>query len=184
MKKIIAVILVVCMAASLCACNSTSNLKGLTSDLKDSVQNLTPEAKTFEFDGVSIDLNTEFISMDFLAEDFAFVVGDGDITVMGFYLSSEEFGSENTENDFDVKTIAAFYRGATAANGSPTELSEHNGIPYFEYNDTADGVEQTNLFTFYKTSGDFLVIIFAFDSASAETLRPTALGYAETVKCE
>ena len=65
-----------------------------------------------------------------------------------------------------------------------TELSEHSGIPYFEYTETADGEEQTNLFTFYKTSGDFLVIIFAFDSASAETLRPTALGYAETVKCE
>ena len=184
MKKIIAVILVVCMAASLCACNSTSNLKDLTSDLKDSVQNLKPEAKTFEFDGASIDLNTDFLRMEFLEENFEFVVGDGDITVMGFYLSAEEFGVENADENFSVTTLAAFYRGATAANGSPSELSEHSGIPYFEYTETADGEEQTNLFTFYKTSEDFLVIIFAFDSASAETLRHTALGYAETVKCE
>ena len=68
MKKFITVILAVCFILSLSGC---SFLK----DVSDMAQNEIPQAKTFKADGLSIDLTTDFLNMDFVDKDYNFIIG-------------------------------------------------------------------------------------------------------------
>ena len=65
MKKILAVILTfACLAISLSGCT-------FLKDATDLVLNDEAKAKTFEFDGISIELTTDFLRMDSLISSAA-----------------------------------------------------------------------------------------------------------------
>lgn len=175
MKKLLAFALAICMLFSLTGCS-------FITDLSDSVNNIIPDEKTFEFEGVSIKLNTDFLRMEFVDEDYDFIVGDGDVTVMGQKVPLNELELEF--GDIDAKRYAELCLESLAVNYECTELSEHKNIPYFEYvTGYEDDEKQINLTVFYETSDAFLIMVFAFSANDAEKLRPISLSYAETVSC-
>lgn len=171
MKKLLAFALTICMLFSLTGCN-------LVADLSDSVNNTTPTEKTFDFDGLSIDLNTDFLRMEFIDDSFDFIVGDGDVTVMGIKVPFEgEDYSNITALDY-----AELFRDALTEN-APTEVTSVSDIPQFEYATAQDdGAEQTNMVTVFKAEDCFWVVQFAFLSGDANDLRPLAQSYAETIE--
>ena len=99
MKKILALILVACMAFSLCACD-------FAKDLADSTLNIKAQAKTFDFDGISIELTTDFVRMDFISDEYDFIVGTETLTLMGIKVENE--GSALDE--IPVKDFAENFR--------------------------------------------------------------------------
>ena len=74
MKKVLALFMVICFMTTLCGCTFLKDVSDLSGK---------EEPKTFQFDGVSIELTTEFLRMDFISKDYDFVVGTDDLTVMG-----------------------------------------------------------------------------------------------------
>ena len=99
MKKFFAVLMVVLLTFSLCGCD-------FLKDVSDMAQNKVAQAKTFEFDGLSIDLTTDFMRMNFVDEDYDFIVGTVGITIMG----AKWLNSETELGDFTVTEFAEYHR--------------------------------------------------------------------------
>lgn len=76
MRKFLSVLMVICLMFSLCGC-------AFLRDVADSTVNNDEKVKVFDFEGLSIELTTDFLRMDFISEDYDVIVGDGEITVMG-----------------------------------------------------------------------------------------------------
>lgn len=174
MKKLIAVLILVCMAVSVSACGSASEF---TQDVIDSAVNKEVKSKTFEFDGGSIELNTGFYTMNFVSEDYDFILGDGTLTVMGkkqVYVNAEiskltasEYASAQQEN------LASF---------SPTELTEVDGIPTFLCFSENEGGELVMSNWYFKTSEGFWCVIFAANKSVFDGLYEDICGYAKSIK--
>ena len=171
MKKLIAVILAVCFIFSLSGC---SFLK----DVSDMAQNEIPQAKTFKADGLSIDLTTDFLQMDFVDKDYNFIIGNDDLTVMG-----EKWLNSDTElGDFTVGEFAEYHR-FLLEKINPTILNDMDGIPTMKYTTTADdGGEITAAVMYYKSDDSFWIVTFAADTDKFLKLYDEICTYAKSVK--
>ncbi len=169
MKKVIALFTVICLMTTLCGC-------ALLKDIVDSTGREKP--KTFEFDGVSIELTNQFFRMDFLSEDYDFVVGTDDITVMGVKAVVED------NEEIPVIDYADFYRTAIAYK-NPTEITEIDDVPTFQcVMDDEDGEDTRVAVMFYKGTDCFWVIFFAADTDDFSENYNDICKYAKTVKCQ
>ena len=172
MKKILALILVACMAFSLCACD-------FAKDLADSTLNIKAQAKTFDFDGISIELTTDFVRMDFISDEYDFIVGTETLTLMGIKVDSED----TALNDVSVKDYAESFRSLMLSS-NPTEITLIDDIPTMQYTASEDGDEQTIAVMFYKGSDCFYVLCFGASSDTFKEQYKDICKYAKTVKCE
>ncbi len=160
MKKLFAVIVVVCLLLSFGGCD-------FLRDVADSTKDEQP--KTFDFDGISIELTTQFLRMDFINEDYDFIVGNDTVCIMGF-----EIPTDDTDlGDLTVLEFAQYFR-TLMEEDNPTEVSEMDGIPTLQYTALSDdGEEQTMAVMFYKADDCFWAVCFAcatekFDAAYAD----------------
>lgn len=171
MKKFITVILAVCFIFSLSGC---SFLK----DVSDMAQNEIPQAKTFKADGLSIDLTTDFLNMDFINKEYNFIIGNDDLTVMG-----EKWLNTETElGDFTVGEFAEYHR-FLLEKINPTILNDMDGIPTMKYTTTADdGGEITAAVMYYKATDGFWIVTFAADTDKFLKLYDEICTYAKSVK--
>lgn len=172
MKKIISVLLAVCLLFLLCGCT-------FFKDINDFALNDEAVEKTFEFDGISIELTTDFLRMDSLKEDYDFVVGTKTLCVLGLKMPD----SETELGDFTVKEYAENFHSLVEELG-PDEVTEIDGIPTFKYRDTDEEGEMTLALTFYRGSDCFWVIFFSAETENFDGLYSDICKYAKTVKCE
>ena len=174
MKKILAVMLSVCMLFCLCACD-------FAKDIADLAANDTPKDKTFDLDGISIELNTNFLRMDFLdKEEYDFIVGDENISIFGVKAPFEDTGLENCTV---LEYTDLFYQQMTSLD-IDAEIIEDNGIKMVKYTDIdGDGEESNYVVAFYKAQDYFWVITFAVDAKDYEQLYPDICKYVKSVKC-
>lgn len=80
MKKVLSVLMVLCLVVSLAGCD-------FLKDVADSAK--VEEPKTFEFDGISIELTTNFLRMEFISDEYDFIVGDEILSVFGIKVDTE-----------------------------------------------------------------------------------------------
>ncbi len=173
MKKILAVFLTVtCLMLCLSGCS-------FFKDVKDLALNDEAMAKTFEFDGVSIELTTDFLRMDSLKEDYNFAVGSETMSILGLKM----LDSETEMGNVTIKEFAEDFH-SLMEEFSPEEITEIDGIPTFKYRNTDDEVEMTLALTFYRGSDCFWIIFFSAESENFEGLYSDICKYAKTIKCE
>ncbi len=172
MKKIISILIVACLMFSLCACD-------FLKDVADSAVNTNAEAKTFEFDGISIELTTDFLRMDFVSEDYDFIVGDETLTIMGIKMPHEETGL----SELPVLEFAKNFRSLMLEN-NPTSVTQIDSIPTMQYRSTESGEEQTVAVMYYKTDDCFWVLCFTTLTEDFDDMYDNICKYAKTVKCE
>lgn len=170
MKKIISVLICLCLIFSLCGCS-------FVKDITDSaVKGKT--AKRFDFDGVSIQLTNEFLRMDFISEDYEFVVGNEDITLMGMKTDFKDTALA----DYSAKEFAGYFK-ELMADSNPTEVKEDDGIPSIEYTTREGDDNMTCILKFYKGSSSFWILCFTVEADDYSEHYPEICKYAKTVKC-
>lgn len=169
MKKVLALFMVICFMTTLCGCTFLKDVSDLSGK---------EEPKTFQFDGVSIELTTEFLRMDFISKDYDFVVGTDDLTVMGVKAAMED------NEEISVMDYAEVYH-SVIADMNPTEITEMEGIPTLQcVMDDEDGEDTRVAVMFYKGTDCFWVILFAADTDDFSEHYNDICKYAKTVKCE
>jgi hypothetical protein len=170
MKKVIAVLICIGFVFTLCGCT-------FLKDVADSAGIEKP--KVFEYEGVSIELTTDFFRMDdLLSEDYDFVIGDGDVTVMGIKAVLDDAG-QTTPDEF-----AELYRSVISQQ-NPTEVTTLDGIPTFQFvmkENEEDDLKVAVMF--YKGSGPIWVVTFATDVEDFNEHYDDICKFAKTVKCE
>ena len=172
MKMIISLFIVLILCISLCGC-------AFVGDLADSTLNIKAKAKTFEFDGLSIELTTDFLQMDFISEDYDFIVGTEDISVMGLKM----LHSETEMEDYSVEDFAEVHRSLLESE-NPTEMVVTDGIPTYHYTGDVEGELKTFALTYYKGSDCFWIVIFATESDDFAEDYAEIWEYAKSVKCQ
>ena len=171
MKKILSFLLVVCLLFSLSGCD-------FIADIADNAINDEVKPKTFEFEGISIELTTEFLRMDFISDDYEFVVGNGEISVFGMKLPFEE-----TElGECSVQEIAEYFHSAMEED-KPTEVTQIDGIPTFQYSAVEDGETQTIAVMMYKAKDCFWMLLFGGETDDFYDEYDEICRYAKSVKC-
>ena len=170
MKKLLAAVIVFCLAFSVIGCN-------FVKDISDSAGKV--KAKTFEFDGISIELTTDFLRMDFLVEDYDFVVGNEDMAIMGTKILKDESGFD----DYSLTEYAEYVYGEME-DLDPTGLTDVDGIPTVQYKSVEDGEEQTVVMMFYEGTGCFWVLYFGGDTNEVDAHYNDICTYAKSVKCD
>lgn len=172
MRKISAVLLVFCLMLSLCACD-------FLKDVTDMALNETEKPKTFDLDGVTIELTTNFIRMDELDDGYDFIVGDPEISILGTKVPFDEYDigecsvMDYAQSYYDILEVA-----------EKTEISEIDGIPTMNCVFEGDDGDSSTAIMFYKGEDAFWVIMFSSDSEIFDGLYEEICGYAKTVKCE
>lgn len=172
MKKALSILMVVCLMVSLCACD-------FLEDVADSAMNMEAEAKIFDFEGISIELTTDFLRLDFIDDDYEFIVGDEVLTVMGIKTLYEGTDLE----DLTVLEFADNFRSLMEAD-NPTEITEMDGIPTMQYTGSDSEGEVTCAVMYYKASDCFWVVCFATSTEDFDGMYGDICRYAKTVKCE
>lgn len=168
MKKILSAFLVFCLLLSLCGCT-------FLSDVADMGEKEEP--KIFEFDDISMELTTKYLRMDFVSEDYEFIVGNDVLTIMGTEVEFEDTDLAK----LTVIEFAEYFRGLMVDN-NPTEISEIDGIPTMQYTAISDSKEQTATIKYYKSDESFWIICFVIDSKNYEDLSDDIKKFAKTVK--
>ncbi len=171
MKKILAVLLSLCLVFGLCGCT-------FLDDIKDMAKNGEATPKTFDFEGVSIELTTDFLRMDFVSEDFDFVVGSGDITVLG--LKADFEGTDIS--DYTTLEFAENFKNSLE-NIKADDVTEVDGIATFKYVTTEEEENLANDVMIYKGTNCFWVIWFSVTDTEYDTYHADIVSYAKTVKC-
>lgn len=171
MKKLFAILLTLSLMFAVCGCD-------FLKDAADLAANPIAQAKTFEVEGISIDLTTDFLQMDFVNEDYDFIIGDKTLTIMG-----EKFLNSETElGEFTVNEFAEYHR-FLLEKINPTELSDLGGIPTMQYTTSSDdGGNITAAVMYYKAEDCFWVITFAADSEKFSKIYDDICEYAESVE--
>ena len=172
MKKIISICISLILCLTLCSCDFMQDVM----DLAESVGNV--QSKTFEFDGLTIELTTGFLRMDFISDDYDFVVGDGTVTVLG--VKSDH---DDTElRDLTVMEYAELFR-ENMEEVNPTEIQEIDGIPTLQYAVDTDDGEQTFAVMYYKGTDCFWVVCFAAYTDIFPDNYDDICKYAKSVQC-
>lgn len=173
MKKVISVLLCAVLMLSLCSCQ-------FVQDLADMTQNGTPVAKTFEKDGFSIELDSSFLTMDFISEEYAFIWGNAHTTVMGLFVEYGDILPEGTA----VETYAKAFR-ETLEGVTPSELRTEGGVFMLDYEgDAEDGGVMSILTSFHQAEDGIWIVMYSVPSDEYEERYETLCGYAKSVKCE
>lgn len=171
MKKIIVCFIAIIMVLSLCACD-------FAKDLIDSSLNITARAKTFQCGSLSIELNSEFLTMNFIDDSYDFIWGTDEITVMGIF---SEFDKETLDN-MTALDYATIFRDQIA-HVDPTEIADLDGIPTMQYTTTEDDDETTVLIACYEATDGIWVVMFGVDADDYTEYYASICEYAKTVKC-
>ncbi len=172
MKRMVSIITVALLLLSLCACD-------FLKDAADMVENEEAKPKTFAFDGISIELTTDFLRMDFISEEYDFIVGDDVLAVMGMKVAFDDIDISN----YTVKEFAENFHQAFEEN-NPTDLTDLDGIPVFQYRVIDEEDDQTMAVTFYKAEDCFWLVMFGADTTDFEGVYADVCRYAKSVKCE
>ena len=173
MRKIFATLMAVYLIFSLCGCD-------FLKDVSDKAANDVAKPKTFEMDGVSIELTTDFLQMDFVDEDYDFIIGDETLTIMG-----EKWLNSDTElGDFTVQEFAEYHR-FLLEKVNPTILNDMDGIPTMKYTTSKNKDEDiTAAVMYYKADDCFWIITFACNSDEFLKIYNDICEYAKSVKVE
>ena len=173
MKKLISVCLAVMLCFTLCSCDFMQDVVDFASNMENA------QSKTFEFDGLSIELTTSFLRMDFISEEYDFVVGDGTVTVMGMKM----LNADTDLGDLTVKGFAENFR-SLMEDSDPTEITEIDGIPTMNYTAPSDDGDQTIAVMFYKGSDCFWAVCFGCYADIFTDTYGDICKYAKTVECD
>lgn len=172
-SRILCFILSAVLCISLCACD-------FARDVADMAMNEEAKAKTFDLNGVTMELTTDFLQMDFMGEGYDFVVGNGTITVMGLKVT----GGESGFGDMTVLEFAEIFR-ATLEGEEPSPITELDGIPTMQYSAAADTDQpQTVAVMYYEAADGFWVICFATLTKDFESSYADICKYAKSVQCQ
>ena len=170
MKKVASILLVLCLVVSLVGCN-------FLTDIADSTK--VEEPKTFEFDGISIELTTNFLRMEFVSDKYDFIVGDEILSVFG--IKTETKGTDL--EDMSASEYAQNFR-SLMEYCEPTEITFIDDIPTMQYTEGEAGEEQTCAVTFFKGEKYIWIVCFAAATEDFDDLYEDICSYAKTVKCE
>ena len=169
MKKIIAALMVLCLTFSLCGC-------AFLKDISDSTGKVEP--KVFEYDGLSIELTTEFLRMDFLSEENEFTVGTEDLSIFGIKIVEE--GVE----DISLEDYAETFHSMLEYD-DVTSLTYLDGIPTMQYTEPDDLGNDTRIAVMvYKGTDCFWLIIFTAEPEVFDKEYDNIVKYAKSVKCQ
>ena len=171
MKKIISILLCMVMVLSLCACD-------FAKDIIDLTVNDTAVAKTFECGSLSLELNSDFLTMDFVDDNYEFIWGTEDVTIMGLMTEFEQDVLDNmTALDY-----ATLFR-EQISDFNPSEISNLDGIPIMEYTNAGDDGDVTFLLTFYEATDGIWLVMFGADADVYSEHYTSFCEYAKTVRC-
>jgi len=165
MKKIISILVCVAILASLSSC-------AFARDFFDMSVNVVEKEKSFEYEDFSIMLTTSFLTVDFISEEYSFIWGDGDVTVMGLEVDLEGVSAE----DYAV----AFAENLGYADGEC--VGELDGIPTIEYEAENDGELFRYLVFVYESADGFWVVIMGSEEDIYEEQYENICKYARSVQ--
>ena len=171
MKKIISIIACTAMLFSLSSCAFVRDLLVMNAFV-------VARDREFSYEDLSVTLTTDFMTMDFISEDYLFIWGDGDVTVMGTEALLEE--------DVIGAVSAADYAEIFADNLGITEedaIGELDGIPTIRY-DVFNDEPYTYLVCIYESSDGFWVVVFGSEAEVYEEHYEEICKYAKSVKIE
>ena len=170
MKRIIGIVICVAMIFSLSSC-------AFFEDILTRSVNIVEKEKVFTFEDISITLTTDFMTMDFISEDYSFIWGDGDVTVMGM----EAFvGKEYMEN-ITAEDYAVVFEDELEGTESD-DIGDLNGIPTIKYEAESDGELYRYLVCIYETADGFWVVMFGSEEDIYEKQYENICTYAKSVK--
>ena len=168
MKKLLLLCLMLVLCLSLCSCD-------FLQDVVDRTANEEAESKVFEFDGLSIELTTDFLRMEITGTDYDFIVSDGTVTVMGMKMENAAL------NDLTATEFAEYFC-SLIAESAPTDVTHVNDIPTAQYVGTDDeGDRQTIAMMFYKGADCFWLVCFGAESEIFSDVYAAICHYATSV---
>ena len=172
MKRILAVLLVLCLSVSVSGC-------AFFGDVADLAKNDVAKEKTFDLEGLSIELTTDFLQMDFISEDYDFVIGDGTLSILGLKIEHDDTALK----DLTTLQFAEYFRSVMEEN-KPDEVTEVDSIPTMQYTAKTDGLDQVVVVKFYKSTDGFWMLCFSVTASQFDDVSDDINKYAKTVKCE
>ena len=167
MKKLLLLGLALVLCLSLCSCD-------FLQDVVDRTANEEAESKVFEFDGLSIELTTDFLRMEITGTDYDFIVSDGTVTVMGMKMENAAL------NDLTATEFAEFFC-TLMEESNPTPVTHVDGIPTAQYVGTDDGEQLTIAMMFYKGADCFWLVCFGAESEIFSDVYAAICHYATSV---
>ncbi len=171
MKRVVSVLLAVCLLVCFGGC-------AFVSDIADMAGNEVAKSKTFDLEGVTIVLTTDFLRMDFISEEYDFIVGNDQLTVLGTRLPHEETAA----GDMTVAEFAAYFRDLMA-DSAPTPLTLLDGIPTMQIRVVDEEDDQTMAMMFYEGTDCFWMLCFSAATADFQALYGDICRYAKSVTC-
>ncbi len=148
MRKIISVI--ACFAILFCLCSC-----GFDAENLDKLINGEPKVKVFQIDGLYIELNRDFMKMNFISDEYDFIFGDGDVTVLGLYSAVEGVTAE--------EYAEYFYESLEGAD--PAGVTKVGEVPTVGYTSVDDEVHRY-IVAFYETDGGIWSVTFGGEERS------------------
>ncbi len=115
---------------------------------------------------------------EFEAESFDASYTNGQALVGILRISYDASFNEGIPDFLTPEQFARFYKTATKREA---EISLHGAIPYYEYTEKQDGVENAYLASFYRSKYAYFAVIFATPKLFYTELKNEFLSYAESV---
>ena len=136
---------------------------------------ITPDAKEFTKNGISITLNEHFIEESY--DDFDAVYNSGSITV---FMRSEKFGGDE---EFAAMALDENCVALIKINEINASVKHKDGLTYYEYSFLSDQSINCRCLCFvYKTSDSFWLIQFAIEESDYSLYEEDIFTYAKSVK--
>lgn len=173
MKRLISILICVAMMFSLCACD-------LVDDIADMTENVQAVPKTFEYNDFTIELTSDFLTMDFVDDEYDFIWGTTQITIMGLLAEMEPDVLENI-TAFDYAT--AYREEIKKANIEPSKIEDLDGIPVMKYTTDSAMGELSVMTAFYKGSQGVWVVLYNVRTDIYDENYKAICQYAKSVKC-
>lgn len=160
MRRIVALILLALTIVTLSSCN-----------------NITDEV--FEKDGFSITLTSEFIEKQY--ENYFVSYDSKNVAV---FVIKEPFSALEGFEDYTLGRYADLMKkNCTKDNVTPSEITEADGVTYFEYSFfNKEGVSYKYLTAMYKGDDAFWTVQFATPISEYEGFKLQILEFAKSVK--
>ena len=134
------------------------------------------EEKIFGHAELRLPLSSDF--QEFRAESFDVAYTNGTLVVGAFRVSFDA-GAELGIPDF--LTAEQFARLYLSETGREAEIKKHGLMPYYEYTEIQDGLQNSYLASFFRSKYAYFIVVFACPSAVYSENLPLFLSYTDSV---
>lgn len=173
MKKLVFATVCLFFGIALCSCTLIQNLAVAMNEKET-------EPKTFGCEGLTVELTDEFMTMDFISEDYDLILGDGDVTVLAKHVDLEG----DILDSVTPYSYALTFKDELETGTVSDVMTTQDGLSYLEHAVEDDEGVINYVYTFYKDGTGIWFVAFGMDDEVYDECFERCLYYAATVKTE